>query len=592
MKECQTVRDVIEVYLPQARRDLGEQCYQTRSVHLAKFARDLGHLLIADCGPFDLQNWLNGRPEFASAWTVQGVITSIKRAFNWAEEMELISRNPFARVRKPKAQRRRPLSDEEYQTVLRGGDPQFRRFAVFLALTGCRPGEAAGMKWSNVRLEDKCVLLTSHKTAKATGKPRLIALVPPLIKLLLWLRKRRQISTIEAMEAILRRGPVKCWELAGKMRAYGVSYHAVQRARKTMGVLRRRVRPGSPDWPGADLSPRQQLDQRIAEAWGANGFKRFEDLAKEMSLPVEDIRRLVDRHRRRKDSVLVYCLPPDYHRPRDTSHDEYVFVNFKGNGWNRHSLNCAVTRIRRRTGLPKDAKLYGLRHRFGTRGIKKKVNLKLLSLCMGHSDCRTTEHYIHEAGLTEDVQEAALQVLHGQGAIGVAEAAAVQKIIPIPQPGPVEEIQVETQHLPSRVNLGRDRPQVPLNGSNGSQTDNLLQMILQKLSQPGAATASRRSAPLPPTLKPAQAAAYEAWQWAVKHNPELVKADDRHAYAWLTGQDKFPGKLPPSLEAFCRYLSAARAFHGFTKRPELTGRPTAPPVQAPALSRRSKKRPQ
>jgi hypothetical protein len=35
-------------------------------------------------------------------------------------------------------------------------------------------------------------------------------------------------------------------------------------------------------------------------------------------------------------------------------------------------------------GLAKGVTLYGLRHRYGLMGIKNGVNLKLLSLCMGH----------------------------------------------------------------------------------------------------------------------------------------------------------------------------------------------------------------
>jgi hypothetical protein len=46
-------------------------------------------------------------------------------------------------------------------------------------------------------------------------------------------------------------------------------------------------------------------------------------------------------------------------------------------------------------------------------GIKNGVNLKLLSLCMGHARTQMTEHYIAEAVLTEQVQRAAFQVAYG-----------------------------------------------------------------------------------------------------------------------------------------------------------------------------------
>ena len=51
--------------------------------------------------------------------------------------------------------------------------------------------------------------------------------------------------------------------------------------------------------------------------------------------------------------------------------------------------------------VPFDAKLYGLRHRFGTEGARAGLNLSVLGEAMGHSDYRVTATYIHLAGDTE-----------------------------------------------------------------------------------------------------------------------------------------------------------------------------------------------
>jgi integrase len=47
-----------------------------------------------------------------------------------------------------------------------------------IALTGMRRGEAANLKWSQVDLKQRRIVLPpqSHKTGKKTGKPRIIAL--------------------------------------------------------------------------------------------------------------------------------------------------------------------------------------------------------------------------------------------------------------------------------------------------------------------------------------------------------------------------------------------------------------------------------
>src|SRR5437879_1196770 len=108
-------------------------------------------------------------------------------------EMELVARNPFATLRcgRGHPERRRPMTDEQFQTLLRGSDPNFRRFLIFLKFTGCRPGEAASMRWADVRFGEASVVLREHKTARKTGRPRVIPLVPAVIKLLLWMRSQR-----------------------------------------------------------------------------------------------------------------------------------------------------------------------------------------------------------------------------------------------------------------------------------------------------------------------------------------------------------------------------------------------------------------
>src|SRR5438552_3836162 len=294
--QCQTVHQVIDMYLAQARRDLTPRSYETVACILRRFGKSCGRLRLTDCRPFDLQCWLNDHPEYRSEWYRRCVVSTIKRAFNWTCEMELINRNPFAKMRcgRGHPERRGPMTDEQFQTLLRGSDPTFRRFLIFLKFTGCRPGEAASMRWSDVRIEEACVVLKEHKTARKTGLPRVIPLVPTTIKLLSWMKARRRSGSGE---------------------------------------------------------------------------------------------------------------------------QTHVFTNGRGNAFTRGWLSLKMQRLRRRLGLPQGVTPYGLRHRYGLMGIKNGVNLKLLSLCMGHARTQMTEHYIAEAGLTAQVQSAAWQVAYGAGVV-------------------------------------------------------------------------------------------------------------------------------------------------------------------------------
>jgi integrase len=75
-----------------------------------------------------------------------------------------------------------------------------------------------------------------------------------------------------------------------------------------------------------------------------------------------------------------------------------VFLNHRQTAWNRSNLSLRVRRARAAAGVPGEAKLYGLRHGFGTRSILNGVDLKTLAELMGHTTTRMTEHYVHLVG--------------------------------------------------------------------------------------------------------------------------------------------------------------------------------------------------
>lgn len=78
---------------------------------------------------------------------------------------------------------------------------------------------------------------------------------------------------------------------------------------------------------------------------------------------------------------------------------EYVFLNHRRHPWNKNSLSLRMKRARKKAGVPDDAKLYGTRHAFGTRGIiDGQLDVKTLAELMGHTSTRMTEHYLHLAG--------------------------------------------------------------------------------------------------------------------------------------------------------------------------------------------------
>jgi len=304
------VADIIERYLKLHQQKYSERAFVERLRYLQQFAEVHGWRKVndRDCLPVHVEEWLADHPEWESDWTKAQIISIVMRPFNWAAKNRLISSNPFRGVDCTRGQPRRPLTEAEFQKLLRhatvwkkrkrphkvypceqkrrqrpSSAARWRMVLVFLRYTGCRPGELCGLTWSDINLEACEIVLRRHKTAKKTGRPRRVPIHPVILKLLIFIKQFGQ--------------------------------------------------------PG-----------------------------------------------------------------------EHVFLTNRKTPWNRSNLGLRMRRSRVAAGIPDDAKLYGLRHRFGTTAILMGVDLKTLAELMGHTTTRMTEHYVALAGQRQHLADAMLKV--------------------------------------------------------------------------------------------------------------------------------------------------------------------------------------
>lgn len=293
-----TVASVIERYQSFAANRLSASTLASRWPYLQSFAEAHGWRSIAEARPDHMQQWLDAHPEWESDWTKSGAIRNVQVAFNWALKCRIIRENPFRGVSHPAGEPRRNMTPEEFQAVLRASGSawrktkptpgaRFRQVLMFLWYTGCRPGEAAKLRWQEIDFERSLIVLKEHKTRRIqkNPRPRIVPLHPVVVKLLTWLRKRGE--------------------------------------------------------------------------------------------------------------------------------GERVFLTHRQTPWNKDSLALRLARARAKAGVPDDAKLYGVRHAFGTRAIVAGVDLKTTSALMGHTTTRMTEHYVHLAGQTAHLA-AAMQLANAR----------------------------------------------------------------------------------------------------------------------------------------------------------------------------------
>jgi integrase len=292
-RDALTVREVVDQYLQAGLARLGTRRRQETPRYLEDLCRHLGHRTLRDCKPLDLVLWLEAHQEWKSDWTKRNVLATVQRCFNWCVKMGAIPENPFRGVSHPAGEAGQPVEDHVFRRLLRNSDPPFRRVLLFLRLTGARPGEMSSACFQDVDAERKVIVLTRHKTAKKTGKPRIIVLHPVVVRMVEWLRRH------------------SC--------------------------------PGQ----------------------------------------------------------------------------EHVFVNSLGNPWNHRSLACKFWRLREKLRLPAGVKLYGIRHSFATRAVRRGIGLKVLAELLGHASTKMSEHYVHLSGDVQHLHSAAQQVAnpnHRKGA--------------------------------------------------------------------------------------------------------------------------------------------------------------------------------
>lgn len=137
----------------------------------------------------DLIGFLNERK--LAIWTKRRWCITLKTPFHKAVSAGRIPFNPIFSASVPQGNRGRDLTRNEWQRLMRGSSPYFRRVLVFLRFTGCRPGEMRQLRWDNIHEDVRAAIFEKHKTSntQAVKKPRRIALNNVAMKLLAWIRR-------------------------------------------------------------------------------------------------------------------------------------------------------------------------------------------------------------------------------------------------------------------------------------------------------------------------------------------------------------------------------------------------------------------
>ncbi len=193
-----TVAALCEEFLEDVQRNLAPKTYDSYRYGCQMFVDEYGALPAHTIKPLHVRHFTIALEKRLNSTTQGIVLRSVQRCFNWGVEEQIIPPHSLGRIRKPTSVRRdRYLTDKEFQAMLRATNPknnhrrgaEFRRVLLAMDWTFCRPGELIRLQWSDIHWEQNIALLAQHKTRRSTGRPKVIPLVPKMMRLLKWLKK-------------------------------------------------------------------------------------------------------------------------------------------------------------------------------------------------------------------------------------------------------------------------------------------------------------------------------------------------------------------------------------------------------------------
>lgn len=196
LEPCQalTVRQIVDAWVSGTARKQTALVFAERQRLLELFCTDFGERAATSLRRFEVQDWISAHPKWKADNTIKRVLGTITCVFSWAAKGDRIEHNPLAGLSHPAGDRGRPLEVAEFAALLRTTTALFRRVLVFMRFTGVRPCEMSALEWAHIHLDRHCAIIQIHKTSRSRKDraPRTIVLLPNMIKLLLWIRKRQK----------------------------------------------------------------------------------------------------------------------------------------------------------------------------------------------------------------------------------------------------------------------------------------------------------------------------------------------------------------------------------------------------------------
>jgi integrase len=182
LPSTQSVRELVAAFLDAANRTVKPTTREAYRCVLQDFLRQFGEQEVLSVGAEAVEAWAGQRPW--SQTTQRYALTVLGSAYRWAAREGRIPHNPLRTLRRPAGRSRGSsilIGDDLHARLLKVVSPEFRDFLQAVRDTGARPGEVAKVEAKHVVWDAACWVLGEHKTARKTGRERIIHLPPGVL---------------------------------------------------------------------------------------------------------------------------------------------------------------------------------------------------------------------------------------------------------------------------------------------------------------------------------------------------------------------------------------------------------------------------
>jgi integrase len=175
-----TVATLADLFLEWCKDENTAETYDWYKRFLQEFCELHGSLDVASLKPFHVNGWVK---RWKNPTTRRCGIVCVKRIVSWGLQEGYLTTDPLRTLKKPAGNRRERILSQDERKKIFGAirDRAFKMYFFALCESGARPGEVVRVLAEN--FDGETWIFQKHKTAKRTGKPRVIYLTPPLAKL-------------------------------------------------------------------------------------------------------------------------------------------------------------------------------------------------------------------------------------------------------------------------------------------------------------------------------------------------------------------------------------------------------------------------